>query len=472
MNPFHRWRALALLCTANFMVILDSQIVLVALPSMERQLGLSPGEGQWILTANLLTFGGLLLLGGRAADLLGRRRVFQVGTALFLVVSLLSGLAVNGLMLVVVRAVHGVSAAMMAPAALSILTTTFEEGADRNRALAAWSGIGGIGATSGLLLGGVLTQSLGWQWVFFINVPVAALLLALSPALLPESYDRGRRESFDLAGAVTVTGSLVLLVYAIVQAPTAGWTAPLTIGLFVLSAVLLLLFVVIETRSAAPLLPPAILRLPRLAGGNMLMVILAMSAFGLSFLVAMYTQQVLGYSPFQYGFSTSVMPVTAVVGAYVAQFAVTRTGTRPVGAVSMVLMGAGLLLLTQAPVGGVYARDLLPALLLFGAGLGGATIAGSVAALAGVAEHDSGLASGINAAAFQLGGALGIALIATVVASTVTGPDPAALAGAFQSGFAACAVFAAAGLLVSLALLGRRGATGTTGAEEAAPSLR
>jgi EmrB/QacA subfamily drug resistance transporter len=456
---------LILLCLANFMTILDSQIVIAALPSMERNLGVSPQGGQWILTANLLTFGGLLLLGGRAADLLGRRLVFQVGTALFLVVSLLSGLAPNGGMLVSARFVHGVAAALMAPTALSILATTFREGAARNKALAAWSGIGGTGATSGLLLGGALTQSLGWRWIFFINVPVAVLMLALSPFLLPENTKPVRRTSFDLAGAVAVTGALVLLVYAVVEAPSVGWTAASTIAWIVVSAALLVVFTVIEARSKAPLLPLAMLRSPRLSGGNLGTIVYAMAVFGLSYLVALYTQMVLGYSPLHYGVSTSAMPLAAVAGAFIAQFAITRTSARLVGTTSMLLMGAGLLLLLQIPVAGVYFRDLFPGLILFGLGLGGTSVACSVAALAGVAERDSGLASGINSASFQIGGALGVALIATVVASAAARPTPAALTGAFRDGFAACAVITAVGALVTLTMLRKPKAVAIPAAE-------
>jgi EmrB/QacA subfamily drug resistance transporter len=445
---------LGLLCLANFMTILDSQIVLVALPSMERYLGVSPQEGQWILTANLLTFGGLLLLGGRAADLLGRRLVFQIGTALYMVASLLSGLAPNGPVLIAVRFMHGVAAALMAPTALSILVTTFREGATRNRALAVWSGIGGTGATAGLLLGGELTQTLGWRWVFFINVPVAAIMLALTPFLLPENKratDRGR--SFDFAGAVTVTTALVLLVYAIVDAPGIGWTAPSTIGWISVSVVLLAIFVAIEARSSAPLLPLTILRSSRLSGGNLGTVILAMAVFGMSYLVALYTQEVLGYSPLHYGFSASAMTLSSVAGAFAAQSLVTRSSARLVGTVSMLLMGGGLLLLTRIPVAGVYFHDLFPGLILFGLGLGGATVACSIAALSGIADRVSGLASGINSASFQIGGALGIAIISTVVASATIRVTPVALTGAFRTAFAASAIICAVGALVTLTML-------------------
>jgi EmrB/QacA subfamily drug resistance transporter len=443
---------LVLLCLANFMTILDSQIVLAALPSMVRHLGISAQGGQWILTANLLTFGGLLLLGGRAADLLGRRLVFQVGTALFLIVSLLSGLAPSGGLLITARFVHGVAAALMAPTALSILTTTFREGSARNRAIAAWSGIGGTGATVGLLLGGELTQTLGWRWIFFINVPIAAIMLALSPFLLPKSTKPVQRTSFDLAGAVTITGSLIALVYGVVNAPTVGWTAASTIAWIIASAALLVVFVVVEARSKAPLLPLAILRSSRLSGGNLGTIALSMMVFGMSYLVAVYTQALLGYSPLHYGVSTSAMTLAGVAGAFAAQFLVTRTSVRWVAAVSFVIMGGGLLLLTQVPITAVYFSDLFPGLVLFGLGLGGSSVACSVAALGGVAERHSGLASGINSASFQIGGALGVAIVTTVFTSAITRPIPTVMVRAFHHGFAACLVIAVVGVLLTLTM--------------------
>jgi MFS family permease len=263
-----RWKALALLCVAFFMVILDAQIVILGLPSIERDLGFAEGDGQWVMTAYLLSFGGLLLLGGRSADLLGRRRMFIVGTALFLATSLLCGLAWTGGVLIAARVVQGASAAIMAPTALSILMTTFEEGAERNKALGIWSAIGALGATAALLIGGPLTDGLGWEWIFFINVPVAAVLLALSPALLRESRDAGPRRTYDVAGALTVTGALVALVYAVSEAPRVGWGDDQTIGLLVLSVALATVFVRVESRSAAPLVPLRIFRSRSLVGGN------------------------------------------------------------------------------------------------------------------------------------------------------------------------------------------------------------
>ena len=305
MSDPRRWKALALLCTAMFMVILDSQIVILAVPAIEADLGFAAGSVQWVMSSYLLSFGGLLLLGGRSADLLGRRRMFMIGTALFLLASLACGLAWTGTALIAVRVVQGVSAAIMAPTALSILMTTFDEGSERNKALGIWSAIGGIGATSALLIGGPITDSLGWEWIFFINVPVAGALLALGPTLLRESSDRSLGRSYDVAGAVTITAALVLLVYAIVEAPGAGWISSQTIGLLSGSAVLVALFAFIETRAAVPLAPLRIFRSRTLIGGNLVMLLVGMAAFGMSLILSLYAQKVLGYSALKFGLGTA-----------------------------------------------------------------------------------------------------------------------------------------------------------------------
>jgi MFS family permease len=451
--------ALAVLCTAAFMVILDAQIVILALPSIERALGLSPGAAQWVLSAYLLSFGGLLLLGGRVADLLGRRRVFMAGTALFLVSSLACGLASSGAALVAARMVQGVSAAVMTPTALSILMTTFEEGAERNRALGVWSAMGGLGATAALLIGGALTQVLGWEWVFFLNVPVAAALLILGPVLLDESRDAGRPRAYDPAGAVAITAALVLLIDAIVEAPAIGWTSPRTIGLLAGTAALVAIFARVESRSAAPLVPLRMLRSRTLVGGNLATLLLGMAAWGMGLTVAEYAQRVLGYSPLQFGAGTIAMTAMTIAGSYAAQRMVSRVGAWPVAAAAMVLVGAGTLLLARAPVHGTYAGDILPGLLVFGPGLGGGSVAATVAALGGVSEREAGLASATSTAAFQVGGALGAAIVATVASSRAVGPDDlAALAAGDRAGFATCAVFAVIGLAVTLVLLRRPGA--------------
>ena len=451
-----RWKALALLCTAFFMVILDSAIVVVALPSIEEDLGFSPGDLQWVLSAYLLSFGGLLLLGGRAADLLGRRRVFMAGTALFALASLGCGLAGSDAALIAARVVQGVAAAVMTPTALSIVMTTFEEGAERNKALGVWAAIGGIGATAAWLVGGPITDGLGWEWIFFINVPVALGVVALSPVLLQDSRDRERARRFDVAGAATITAALVALVYAVVEAPEAGWAEARTLGLLGLAALLFALFALIEARSAAPLAPLRVFRSRALVGGNLVLFSLGMLAFGMPFILTQYAQQVLHYSPVEFGFGSVVMPVTAAIGSATGQALATKGGIRSIVMVSMVLTAVGCLLLTQVSVGGSYLGDIFFGLLIFGPGLGAGYVAGSIASLAGVAEAEAGLASGLNNASFQIGGAVGVAILSTVAVSEADGAEPlAALTNGFQSAFAAAIVFAALGLLVAALLLGK-----------------
>jgi EmrB/QacA subfamily drug resistance transporter len=453
-GPRH-WQALALLCLANFMVILDAQIVILALPSIEADLGLSAGSAQWVMSAYLLSFGGLLLLGGRSADLLGRRRMFMAGTALFLVSSLACGLAWSGAVLIGARVVQGVSAAIMAPTALSLLMTTFEEGPERNKALGVWSATGGSGATAALLIGGSLTGGLGWEWIFFLNIPVALVLLVLARRLVGESRGPVSRRIYDVPGAVTVTAALVLLVYAVVEAPDAGWGSIQTIGLMIASAALVGLFVSLETRSPAPLVPLPIFRRGALVGGNLVLAALGMVAWGMSLTVSLYAQQVLGYSAFEFGLGTSVMTAMTLVGSIGGQSIVTRTGFRAVAVGGLVLTGVGCLLLTQVSVEGSYFGDIFFGLLVFGPGLGATYVAASIATLAGVAERESGLASGLNNAAFQIGGALGSAVVTTVVLSRADTSSLAGLVNGFQSAFATAAIFSVVGLAAALLLLGR-----------------
>jgi EmrB/QacA subfamily drug resistance transporter len=451
-----RWKALALLCTAFFMVILDSAIVVVALPSIDADLGFSTGDLQWVLSAYLLSFGGLLLLGGRAADLLGRRRVFIVGTGLFALASLGCGLAGSEAALIAARVIQGVAAAIMTPTALSILTTNFEEGPERNKALGVWAAIGGVGATAAWLVGGPITDGLGWEWIFFINVPVAAGVMALSPVLLRESRDREGRHQFDVAGAVTITAALVALVYAVVEAPEAGWADAQTLGLFALAVGLIALFGWIEARSAAPLAPLRLFRSRALVGGNLVLFALGMLAFGMPFILTQYAQQVLDWSPVEFGLASVVMPVMAAVGSATGQALATRRSIRPIVVVSMVLTGLGCLLLTQVSVGGSYLGDIFFGLLVFGPGLGVGYVAGSIASLAGVAEREAGLASGLNNTSFQIGGAVGVAILSTVAVSEADGGGPlVALTSGYQAAFTTAIAFAAFGLLVALLLLGK-----------------
>jgi len=449
-----RWWALALLCLAFFMVILDAQIVILGLPSIEADLGMSADSGQWVMSAYLLSFGGLLLLGGRSADLLGRRRMFMVGTGLFLVSSLACGLAWSGDVLIAARVVQGMSAAIMAPTALSILMTIFEEGPERNKALGIWSAIGGVGATAALLIGGPLTDGPGWEWIFYINVPVALVLLTLGPRLLPESRAEGTERTYDLAGAATVTAALVLLVLAIVEAPDAGWASMQTIGLLLVSTVLVAVFVRIERRSPAPLAPLRIFRSAALVGGNLTLLALGMVAWGMGLTVSLYAQTVLGYSAVKFGLGTVVMTLGAVIGATAGQTLVTRVGPRAIAIGGFVLTGSGCLLLTQISADGDYWSDIFLGLLVFGPGLGATFVAASVATLTGVAEGDAGLASGLNNAAFQIGGALGSAIVTSVAVSQAVGSDPlAALTEGYRSAFGASVAFAALGLVVAIALL-------------------
>jgi EmrB/QacA subfamily drug resistance transporter len=462
-----RWWALALLCGAFFMVILDAAIVTVALPSIQEDLAFSAQGLQWVVSAYALTFAGLLLLGGRAADLLGRRRVFMVGLALFTLASLLCGLAWSDEALIGARAFQGIGAAIMTPTALSIITTLFPEGADRNKALGIWGALGGFGATTAWLIGGLLVDGLGWEWIFFINIPVGLIAVALCPVLLPESRAATARRSYDPAGALTITGALVLLVYAVVEAPDTGWASAQTLLLFAGSAALLGAFAVIESRHRAPLVPLRIFRSRTIVGANAVMLLFATVAFGMPFTLTLYAQQVLGYSAVKFGLTSVVFPAMAAAGSILGQAIVLRVGFRPVAAVGMALMGTGSLLLTQVSVSGSYLGDIFLGLLIFGPGIGLAFVTATVAALAGVAEHESGLASGLSNTAFQMGAAIGTAIVATVAASQtkdyLAGDAAAnplvALTEGFQSAFFAAGLLAAVGALLALLLLGRpRGA--------------
>jgi EmrB/QacA subfamily drug resistance transporter len=458
-----RWWALALLCGAFFMVILDANIVVVALPSIEAELGFSEQGLQWVVSAYALTFAGLLLLGGRAADLLGRRRLFMVGLSFFALASLLCGLAWSPGALIAARAFQGIGAAIMTPTALSIVSTTFE-GAERNKALAIWGMNGAFGATAGYLIAGPLVDGPGWEWIFFINVPIGLIALALCPVLLRESRATTARRSYDPAGALTVTGALVLLVYALVEAPDAGWGSPQTVLLLAGAAALLAIFALIEARHRAPLVPLRILRSRTLVGANAVMLLFGTVGFGMPFILTLYAQQVLGYSALEFGVSFVVVPVAAAVGMIVAQAAITKVGFRTLAAMGMALLGAGSLLLTQVSVGGSYLGDVLVGLLVFGPGIGPAFATATIAALAGVAERESGLASGLSNTAFQLGGALGVAIVSTVAVSRSEdflganeGANPlVVLTEGFQSAFVACVVLAGIGVALALLLPGRR----------------
>ena len=458
-----RWWALALLCGAFLMVLLDGTIVLVALPSIQADIGFSEHGLQWVLSAYALTFGGLLLLGGRAADLLGRRRVFIAGVLFFTAASLMCGLAWSPAALLAARVVQGVGAAIMTPTALSIISATFPEGPERNKALGIWGALGGIGATAAWLIGGPLVDGPGWQWIFFINIPLGLAAVALSPVLLRESRAALTRRSYDPAGALTITGALVLLVYAVVEAPDVGWDDVQTILPVAGSAVLVAAFALIESRHPAPLVPLPFLRSRTLVGANAVMLLTGAVAVGMPFVLTLYAQRVLGYSAVEFGVGSVVLAVAVTVGAIIAQAAVLKLGLRPVAATGMALMGAGSLLLTQVSVGGSYFGDIFFGLLICGPGIGLAFVSATVAALAGVAEHESGLASGLSNTALQIGGALGVAIATTVAVSRSEdflaahegANELVALNEGFQSAFLVVVVLAAIGMALALLLPGR-----------------
>jgi EmrB/QacA subfamily drug resistance transporter len=414
-----RWIALAVLVAAQFMVVLDVAIVNVALPSIKTDLHFNQESLQWVITAYAIMFGGVLLLGGRMADLLGRRRLFLAGVGLFTLSSLLAGFAWSEGSLIAFRAAQGLGGALLAPAALSILTTTFAEGRERNIALGVWGAVSGSGAAAGVLLGGLLTSSLSWSWIFFINVPVGIALVAVTPFLLRESRaDLGHR-TFDFAGAATVTGGLMLLVYGMTRATEVGWGTGETIGLLAASAALILSFVAIELRSRAPLLPMRIFRLRTLTGANVTAFLLGTSVFSQFFLGTLYMQQVLHYSAIETGVAYLPLTLTIIVLATVAQNVVTRIGVRRILPVGLVLATGGLVLLAQIPADGHYFFDLFPAFLISAVGLAFTFVPMTIAALTGVSEADAGVASGLLNTTQQIGGAIGLAAASTI-ATTFT----------------------------------------------------
>jgi EmrB/QacA subfamily drug resistance transporter len=453
---------LALLCLVYFLVILDAAIVRLALPSIDLALGLSPAAQTWVANAYMLSFGTLLLLGGRLADLFGRKRILLIGVGVFTLASLACGLASSGEILIAARAVQGLGAAAMTPAALSILMRSFPEGAERNRAIGAWGATGGIAATAAWIIGGPLIDGPGWQWVFWINIPVGLAIAALSAKLLSESRDDAAERTFDVAGVVSVTVALVALVYALVEAPTAGWTSAQTVALFALSLALFGTFAAIERHAAAPLVPRRIARSRTLLAANLGLGLTAASIYGMAFIISLYGQEVLGYSALKFGVAAVVLPIGVAIGAGIGQALVTRRGARAVSAAGIAGLAVGFVLLARLPVHGSYVGDLLPGFLLFGVPLGLAFTAYSVATLAGVAGRDAGLASGLNNTFEQVGGAIGTAIMATV-ATTRTEDLLHAGAGhlfaldrGIQLSFATAIAFPVLGLIVSLLLLRRR----------------
>jgi EmrB/QacA subfamily drug resistance transporter len=455
-----KWLALALLSVVQFMVVLDIAIVNVALPSIQVDLGFSQQNLQWVISAYALVFGGFLLLGGRAADLLGRRKIFLAGLIVFTLASLFAGLAWSEASLITARALQGLGAAVITPAALSILSTTFVEGRERNIALGVWGAVGGFGAAAGVLLGGILTDALSWAWIFFVNVPVGVTAFILAPILLRESRD-ATVKSFDALGALLVTGGLSLLVYAITQAGQDGWLAGKTVSFFAASIVMLLGFLAWEQRHPEPLMRLGILRIKTVSGANVAGFIMGTATFSLFLMLTLYMQQVLGYSPMKTGVGYLAVAGTAIFTSAIAAQLVTRIGVKPVLAIGMTSLTGGLVYFTQVSVGGSYLADLLPGFLLIAVGLGFSFVPISIAALAGIQPAEAGLASGLINTSQQIGGALGIAALSTIATSRTSdalagGATRAqALVDGFHGAFFAGVILAAIGIVAALTLIRR-----------------
>jgi EmrB/QacA subfamily drug resistance transporter len=456
--------ALILLAMTQFVVVIDASIVNVALPSIGHALDFSRTDLSWVVNAYTLTFGGFLLLGGRMADLLGRRRMFMLGLVLFSFASLAGGVAQSEGWLIAARAVQGLGAAIVSPAALSIITTTFAEGAERNRALGIWGAVAGAGGAAGVLLGGILTSGLNWRWVLFVNVPIGLAAAALAPRTLIESRSEDAAASFDIPGAVTVTGGLSLLVYAIVEAVNAGWGSARTLLAIGGAVVLLAGFLIIESRQRHPLMPFSIFRLRTLRGADIVGLLIGMSLFSMFFFISLYLQNVLHYSPIKTGISYLPLAVGIILSAGAASQLVTRFGFKLPLIGGMLLIAAGLLWFSQVPAsGGSFTGDVLGPSLLAAAGLGFAFVPVTIAAVTGTAPHEAGLASGLINTSQQVGGALGLAILATIANSRTqslfhAGSHNASLAltKGFDRAFLVGAGFAVGGAILAALLISSR----------------
>jgi len=419
-KPKNHWWILIVLALAQFMVVLDVSIVNVALPAMQRAFHMSQSNLQWIVTAYTLAFGGFLLLGGRAADLYGRKKLFLIGTAVFGIASLLDGLSQSGGMLVGLRAVQGLTAALMSPAALSIVLVTYREGHERNTALSVWGAVASGGAAAGVLLGGVITEYLGWRWNFFINVPVSLAVFAAAWRLLPAHESEETHNELDLPGAISVTGALMLLVYNLVEAPSHGWTSQSTLLYFLASAVLFAFFIWNERRADHPLVPFKIFRIRNVTGANLVQLPIVAGMFSTFFFVSLYTQTVLGFSPVKTGLSFLAVPISIAISATNVPRLVKKVGFKPILIVSPLIVATALFWLAHIRVEGGYWPDLLPGLVLLGLGMGGNFIAITIAATSGVTGRESGLASGILNTSQQIGGAVGLAVLTGLSTSAAT----------------------------------------------------
>jgi EmrB/QacA subfamily drug resistance transporter len=452
--------ALLLLAMTQFVIVIDASIVNVALPTIGRSLHFSHDSLSWVVNAYTLTFGGFLLLGGRLADLIGRRRMFISGLILFSLASLAGGLAQSEAWLLVARAVQGLGAAIISPAALSILTTTFAEGAERNKALGVWGAVAGAGGAAGVLLGGILTSGLGWEWVLFVTVPIGLAAAAMAPRILLESRAEGAA-SFDIPGAVTITAGLSLLVYALVDTVNAGWGSAKTLEKLAGAAILIVAFLFIERRETHPLMPFSIFRLRTLRGSNVVGLLIGMSLFSMFFFISLYVQGVLGYSPIKAGLAYLPLAIGIILSAGGASALVTRVGPKPVLIAGMLLIAGGLIWFSRVHTpGGSYLHDIFGPSLLAAVGLGFAFVPVTIAAMTGTTPHEAGLASGLINASTQIGGALGLAILATIANSRTKAVALAgqhnpliALTKGFDRAFLVGAGFAIAGAILAAVLI-------------------
>jgi len=414
----NHWLILILLALAQFMVVLDVSIVNVALPSIQKAFGMSQTSLQWIVTAYTLTFGGFLLLGGRAADLFGRRRVFLIGVAVFVLASLADGLSHSGGMLITCRTIQGMAGAFMSPAALSIVLVTYKEGHERNVALSVWGAVASGGAAAGVLLGGIFTQYLGWRWNFFINVPIGLGVIVTALRILKKHESEAEHNNLDLTGAVLVTGGLMMLVYALVKAPASGWTSHTSLTYFGISLAALIVFVINESRAKHPLMPLHIFRIRNLSGADSLMLLMAAGLFSIFFFTTLYMQEILGYSPVKTGVSFLVIPVAIALAATNVPRLVKKIGYRPILMVAPLVVSAGLFWVSHIPVNGTFWGNVAPGMILLGLGMGATFISVTIAATSGVPKNEAGLASGLLNTSQQIGGSVGLAVLTGVATSS------------------------------------------------------
>lgn len=477
MSPDHataerrKWLALVLLAMAQFVVVLDASITNVALPSIGRDLEISQENLAWVVNSYTLVFGGFLLLGGRVADLVGRRRMFISGLVLFSLASLVGGFSTSEGMLIAARAVQGLGAAIVSPAALSILTVTFAEGPERNKAMGVWGAVAGSGGAVGVLLGGMLTEWLSWEWVLWVNVPIGIVAAAFALSLIEESRQEGGTRHFDLLGAISITAALSILVYALVDANDAGWGSAQTLGLLLLSGALHVVFIVTETRSSSPLVPFRIFRNRTLTGANVTGFLVGASLFSMFFYISLYMQQTLGYDALKAGLAYVPLSLTIIVAAGVASTLVTRIGFKPVLLLGLGLVFVGLVWFSRVSVDGTYVGDILFPSMIAGAGLGFSFVPVTLAATHGTDQHDAGLASGLINTSQQIGGALGIAILSAVAASVTGDVAPGApgsveaLTDGFRSAFLVGAGFAAVGFVAAAAIIRGSDSKALIGAE-------